>query len=317
VTKNQYAVEDVLFPVALHPVFVAAGFRQGNLFYENSSYRQVPGFKAVMAEDNGRVFAVVAQDYGLVTNKEALKLAESCFRAVFKLVKAEDMKVFNVIMPKTRSFCHVDFVHQEHGFNLSPKDRWFPYLRVTNSYNRMFALNFDIGFCRGICWNGVIFGRDNIEFKYHHTRSMADPVVSFEMRAGELVNLEDKFIAALRNLKRFHVPPQVMWPLTCKVFGYRMIEDPTLRQKELTEERKERVLKLRDQYFKELGQNGYAALNVLTDFASRPTAVLSPEMNINSMQKKSGDWVAEFVDAIEERNFDFETYLGEYARLVA
>lgn len=160
-TKKEYVVADVLFPVDLHPVFVPSVDKQEQLLLVDDRLRRAQGFSAVMAEDTGHVFAVVAQNYGLVTNQKALELAKECFQTIFQVLKAEDMVDFNVIMPQTRSFCHVDFIHRETKFSLFQNDDWFPYLRVTNSYNRMFALNFDLGFCRGICRNGVIFGRDN------------------------------------------------------------------------------------------------------------------------------------------------------------
>lgn len=316
-TKKEHTIDDVLFPVGLHSVFVTGTVKRGQVQFDCNSYRSVPGFQAVMAEDTGHVFAVVAQNYGLVTNRRALKLGEQCFRTVFNILKIEDMTVFNIIMPKTRSFCHVDFIHTETRFDLFENDYWFPYLRVTNSYNRMYALNFDLGFCRGICKNGVIFGEKNIEFKFHHTKSAKDPAVTFELKAGELKTLETRFVESLKNLKRFHVPPKMMWPLTCKVFGFKIAESPSERQMQIIEDRKTHISELSERYFGELGQNGYAALNVLTDYASRPVGVLSPEMSINGLQKKSGDWITDFVEAIADRDFSFENYLGEYMRFCA
>lgn len=303
--------QKVLFPVAMQPVYLER--KRENLF--QNDYRPVPGFKAIVAEDDGHVFSVVAKDYRLVTNEEALELGEVCFGEVFKVIRPEDLSVFNIIMPKTRSFCHVDFTHPETNFELFDKDQWFPYLRVTNSYNRMFALNFDLGFCRGICRNGVIFGRKNIEFKFYHSKTSKDPVVKFKLRAGEFSVLEKQFIESLRNLKRFHVPPKLMWPLACKVFGFNAPDSPTPRQKEIMEEKRVAISDLSDRYFPELGENGYAALNVLTDYASRPVGMVSVEGNIDGLQRKSGAWVTEFVDAIVARDFSFDRYLGEYVRM--
>ena len=309
--NKQLTIKDVIFPVVLTPIYVEHnGLVMG-------TYAQVPGFKAVMAEDDGYIFSVVAQDYRLVTNKEAIELGEKCFNEIFKVLKVENMMLFNIIMPKTRSFCHVDFVHPDGNFDFTDKDPWSPYIRITNSYNRMFALNFELGFCRGICMNGVIFGKKNIEFKFYHSKSTTDPVVKFKLKAGELATLESQFVESLKNIKRFHVPPKVMWPLVCKVFGFTMHDDPTERQATTMEERKACIRELTNRYFKELGENGYAALNVLTDYASRPVGVISPEMNVDALQRKSGAWVSDFVDAIEARDFDFDKYLGDYARLVA
>lgn len=317
-TKNEPTIDDLLFPVELKPIFVEQQ-SESDLFKPNGGreFRSVPGFNAVIDQKNNHVFSVVAQNYRLITNEEALALGKTCFGKVFNLLKIEGMTVFNVIMPKTRSFCHVDFVHPEAKSNYFEKDPWTPYLRVTNSYNRMFALNFDLGFCRGLCKNGIIFGKKNIEFKFYHSRTTADPMVKFKLRAGELANLEVQFIESLKNLKRFHVPPKVMWPLACKVFGFNLPEQPTERQREVMEQKRAHILDLGSSYFKNLGENGYAAMNVLTDYASRPVGMISPEGNIDALQRKSGVWVSDFVEAIEARDFNFDTYLGDYAKLVS
>ena len=45
-----------------------------------------------------------------------------------------------------------------------------PFIRVTNSYNGLRALGFDIGFYRKICKNGMIVPDTVIRFKFTHLR---------------------------------------------------------------------------------------------------------------------------------------------------
>lgn len=305
-------INDVTFPVLLSPIFIE---EDGTSLFK--TYTQVSGFKAVKAEDNGHIFSIVAQDYRLVTNEQALELGKICFGEIFKTLKADEMTLFNIIMPRTRSFCHIDFVHPTAQFNFVEGDLWTPYIRITNSYNRMFALNFDLGFCRKICMNGVIFGKKNIEFKFHHSKSATDPIATFKLKAGELATLEAQFVAHLKNIKRFHVPKKVMWPLASKVFGFPLNGSPTERQAKMINERKTAIQELTNRYFEEMGESGYAALNVLTHYASRPTGVIAPEKNIDALQRKAGEWILDFVVAIEKRDFSFERYLGDYAKLAA
>jgi hypothetical protein len=61
-----------------------------------------------------------------------------------------------------------------------------------------------------------------------------------------------------------------------------------------------------------MGEHGYAALNTLTDYASRPTGVIAPEAIMDAMQHKAGDWINDFVQQIEHREFRFEDYLGDF-----
>jgi hypothetical protein len=313
-----WTLKDALFGVELADVFVKAP--PTDLLFDTGERKLVPAdrFKAVMAQDNGYVFAVVTSDYDLVTNEQAKTLGEVCFQHVFSVTNVKDMIPFNMIMPKHRSFCHMDFVHKG-AKEVAPfkGDAWTPYLRVTNSYNRMFALNFDLGFCRGICKNGVIFGKKNIVFKFVHSKHGRSPEVAFKLRAGELSTLEVAFAEALVNLKRFHVPRKVMWALACKIFKQSIPASPSPRQQQTWAEKQNAIASLTDNYFKALGENGYAALNVLTDFASRPAGMISVEQRIDHLQRLSGDWMADFINAIESREFSFERYLGEYHALVA
>jgi hypothetical protein len=260
-------------------------------------------------------FAVVSDQYRLVKNEEALKLGEQCFRQVFSSPTADGMEVFNIIQPSTRSFCHVDFLHK--GRTLEPwqGDKWWPYLRMTNSYNRTKPLRFDLGFCRGICTNGVIFGREHIVFRYYHTREQIDVEGKFQVDATRLRKLETVFLEQMHGLKRYFVPEEHMLALACKTFDIEVTEEDLgkpNRREQLLEFRSE-IARLTAQYFKGLGPNGYAALNVLSDFATRPAAYISPAAMIDPLQKRCGDMTGIFLQAIQEPTFDFSKFLGPFA----
>jgi hypothetical protein len=61
-----------------------------------------------------------------------------------------------------------------------------------------------------------------------------------------------------------------------------------------------------------MGPNGYAALNVLTDYASRPEGVIAPEARMHALQQKAGGWMDDFVHAIKAPGFSYDTYLAGY-----
>jgi len=132
------------------------------------------------------------------------------------------------------------------------------------------------------------------------------------MRAGEFARLEAEFVESLHNLTRYYVPEKYVWPLVCKVFGCRLSEEPSQLQLQNYVNLKNHVLKLSRNYVSELGENAYAALNVLTDIASRPVAVASSATRVDSMQRKSGAWIKEFLGQVQSTEFHFDHYLGEY-----
>lgn len=304
------------FPVEFRDVYVDLRIGDKGSLFPDSMNKQEKHI-AVVDVERAYTFAIVSPDYEIVSNLQAVLLAEKCFQTVFKLTDTSQMKLFNVIMPKTRSQCHIDFLHRQSRFHIKDGDPWAPFIRVSNSFNRSRALKFDLGFCRGICRNGLIFGKESIEFKFSHTKGVSVlALAEFKLKGGEFSRLEAQFKGRLENLQRFHVSPRLMWPLLCKVFALsRPSEDASSRTKLNWEAQKSAVAKLTKKYFEELEPTGYAALNVLTDFATRPPAVSFGGGRVHGLQTTSGLWVEDFVDAISSKEFDFKTYLGEYYAL--
>lgn len=300
------------FPVALKPVFIEATGQGGDLF-NASAYQALPRHQAVVDIDGGNVFAVVTEDYHLVTNQQAYELAAEALKSVFDFTALEDMACLNVTMPKSRSFCHIDLIHKGSDFEAWANERWVPFVRITNSYNRTRRLRFEIGFCRWICLNGLIFGGKSVEISFAHTKQLQDGMRRWQENLGDIKALEKLFVGKLRNLQRFHVPARWMLPLACKVFDVRLPSDTPIKQRRADELRQFRqaIADLSSDYFVKMGEQGYAVLNVLTDYASRPVGVISPETMMDGFQHKAGDWINDFVEQIEQRDFTFETYLAD------
>lgn len=321
-TRKTPDLSTALFGVKIADVFTErrpgpqtnlSDFSKQDIENDSAGFQRIPQFHAVMATDNGQVFSVVTNKYHLLSNQQAIELGEQCFEQVFRLTGLKDMEFYNLNMPSTRSFCHLDFIHKGKALGFKgEEDIWYPFLRITNSYNRTYALNFKLGFCRWICKNGMIFGGQSIDFKFHHGKQIDKAEAQFRLRSGEFADLEKQFFESMFRLERYHVPPKFMWPLTCKLFGIQRPGSSNTRQEEFYTMQKYQIEKLSGQYFKELGENGYAALNILTDFATRPVGYISSEQRIDSLQSKAGTWAEEFIEEIEDRSFSFDAYLGGY-----
>lgn len=292
------------FPVDQRPLFLEV---EGRL----ESFRKLPRHLAVLDLERGEVFAVVTNEYDLVTNEAAFKMGRDVMAKVFQVLKPEDLECMNVIMPKTRSFCHIDLVKKAAEFQPFPEDRWTAFLRITNSYNRTRLLKFELGFCRGICKNGVIFGSKSVEYSYVHTKGSSGKSERFKDNIGDIRKLEEQFTRDLLHLKRYHVPEKFMLGIACKVFNLRVEDEPTPKASQSWIGLRDHIDRLTDSYFQEMGPHGYAALNVLTDFASRPQGGIAPENKIHPYQTKVGDWIGEFIRQIEQRDFSFEAYLKD------
>lgn len=298
---EEHDINEALFDVKLKPVFIKDG---------KDGETQLNSHFAVYDSERKKVLSVVTKNYHLITNKEALEKGKQIFHKVFSLIKMEDMQCFNITMPRTRSFCHIDLIHKNSDFDVWKNDTWTPFLRVTNSYNRTKLLKYEIGFCRWICKNGMIFGSKSIEFSSTHSKSERESVTRFIENIGDIKAMEARFVEGLIQLKRYHVPKKLMFPLLLKVFD---IKSPETGKGAKAFERLNKIKlhteNLVNSYFHDLGENAYSALNVLTDFASRPEAVISPANQINKLQAQSANWMEDFIRQIEQRSFNFEDYL--------
>lgn len=302
-------IRDAFFPVELRPVYV-------DRLDNSNDYRKLDRHFAVLDLDRGHAFAVVTDEYKLITNEKAYDMAADAMKRVFAATKLEELACLNITMPKSRSFCHIDLIHRSAEFSPWENDKWTAFLRITNSYNRTRRLRFELGFCRWICLNGMIFGARSIEFSYAHTRRGMDEVHRFSDNIGDIRKLEKQLVEQLHQLKRFYVPQEKMLSIFCRVFDLR-IDEATLKNRQRVSQLREikhQVSELIDTYFGSMGPHGYAALNVLTDYATRPTGVISPEAAINGFQQKTSDWMHSFISAISLSSFTFDDYLEDYKK---
>ncbi len=318
--KRNTNIVMVLFPVEEEPIFLQISKKQHNTTNTDTkiSYNKVPRFKAIVDKERGHVFSVVADSYRLITNEKAINLGEECFKQLFSQSTINGMEVFNITMPRTRSFCHIDFIHKDYFFEPWKDDPWLPFLRITNSYNRTKRLRFDFGFCRSICTNGLIFGQKGVSVSIIHTKGEVRRI-NFDTSLDELRILQTNFIEKLYNLKRYYVPKDTMFPLLCKVFNISFNESDLKNKKRNINIRNfyNHVQELTDKYVYEMGPTGYAALNIISDFASRPSYYTFSASMVNQLQQKSTDWIDEFLKIIGDKNFNFRNYLNDFEEQAA
>lgn len=295
--------EEAFFPVEIRPLIMQT----------RGGQQQLKRHYAVVDVEQESAFAVVTEDYELVTNRAAYVMAAEVMKKVFKTTDINDMACLNITLPKTRSFCHIDLIHKTANFSPWEKDTWTAFLRISNSYNRTRRLRFELGFCRWICLNGMIFGSKSIEFSYAHTRGSLGRSEQFVQQLGDIHKLEDALTGKLHQLRDYPVNKKDMLPLLCRVFGIKVARDVVGKPKRVAAllATRQQIEHLAAAYFDEMGNNAYAALNVLTDYASRPSGSIAPEVSMHGLQQKAGRWLDEFTAAIKVPGFNFEQYLAD------
>jgi len=270
----------------------------------------------------GRVLGVVSRGYRLVSNREALAWARQCCTKAFPETKASEWIVDASDAPCSGGHCFIDLRHNSTILDFSlvhPDDRpdvFGPFIRVTNSYNGLRALTFDIGFFRKVCKNGLISPRSIIRFQFTHSRRDIPAEIYFEIDQNKLSAWKNDFNQYIGGLRQCSVPFESFQPL---LQGVLCIDQPKNIQRDSLlaaawENLSFHVRNLCKKYAEEIGENAYAVFNAITDFASHPPANRCVHRERHSFQKLAGEWLSEFHGICSNKDFKLDHYLVKLAR---
>ncbi len=306
-------IDNLLFPVELHPVFTE--YCDNN--YCSPRRIMIPNRQVVMNTRSGRPLGVVSSSYRIVSNEKAIDMGKHCCEQIFGPGEGKNIEIFNVDAPSTGSFCHIDLVHKNYSMNLydngdSP-ETYIPYIRVTNSYNRSRALKFEVGLCRKLCLNGMIFESETIEFKFNHTKNSIGTQIDFSYSKEKLSRLISRFKDYTLSLSTFEVSPDHALEIMRLVFGVKENKTNTSNNAENRNKNYEHLIHefefVVDIYNEELGTNAYALFNAITHIASKPPKNPLFRKEINSLQRTAGKWLHSFQNEINSKDFNIDAYI--------
>lgn len=312
-TPATHELTQVLFDVETTSLFTIV--EDGK---NGSKVINLSGYEALRNRNNKAILDVVSKNYELVTNKEALAIGKKIFCKLFPSVREEDLIPYKVIASRNLTFCHIDLIHKDVRYDHLQQDTWLPFLRISNSYNRTFALSFEIGFVRELCSNGFIFSKNSIKVKYNHIKGQIP--LDLDIDVSVLRQYEMDFVNHLNNLNRFYVDPVYVFPLILKALNQHFnIEDKNTEKVNPENERyfktKEIVSKLTTHYYRQLKPTAYAVLNILTDFISHHRdykTIPYFSSHLNTYYRMPSLWILDFTKEIQKENFNMENYLGTY-----
>lgn len=267
-------LNDVLFPVEEHPVFASIADPSGE------KRVAVPDKKAIVNRTKQRVLGIVGRGYRLVSNSEALEIANQCCRTVFPETQPGEWDVNAADAPSTAGYCHIDLVHNSTALDFSFVEAtqrpaaFGPFIRVTNSYNGLRALAFDIGFYRKICKNGLIVPDTIIRSKFTHAQRDIGEAIKFEIAKDKLAKFKTTFTDSLAGLRDCAVPRPQFDPLIRGVLLLRPPQqvEPKTREADDWKKLGSHIAEMSTRYADELGENAYGVFNAITEFASHPPA---------------------------------------------
>ena len=305
-------IAEALFPVGFADVFLE-GMTEGE--YPMPAKIPVENYRAIINLSTGNVLSVVSKHYKLITNEQAIEFGKECYKKVFNVNSASNFEVFNVIISSTLAYCLIDIIMKGYQVNIWKQEIYLPFIRITNSYNRTKKLSFDLGFCRKLCDNGVIFEKETIRFSFYHTKQIIKEDIRFDILPNKLETLRRKFMDYSEKLSELPVPRIKALPLMSKILNIKFNLEKKDKELELEKKRlndyKQRAEGLIDSYFQETGANAYSVFNACTDFASHSK---TGKVNVlaDIMQKRIGKWLEDFAIERQQNNFSLNSYIKDF-----
>lgn len=300
----------IMFPVQEVDVFAET---------EPGRRDRITGKKAIINTDTRKVLSVVGHRYELLENRRALELAHKCCIAAFPNTAPDGWYVDAVEAPATGGHCRIDLhyagdtVAYDWSFSEDVQDSYYPFLRVTNSYNasRVFSIHF--GFTRLRCMNSVI-ADESLRVSLAHTGNI-EHRIEREINEAKFRKVAAQFQKCLQPLRSTEIPADRFAPIIQSVLE---IHKPAglPRDREHAWKRLEQLIgEISDEYVHECGPNAYALWNAITDLATDPPTKEQLGYSFirrerHSLQVLAGRWAAKFSRSVARPDFDLDRYVA-------
>jgi hypothetical protein len=304
-------LDPIMYPVALQPI---VGISQQ--FFQESFTNISKRHNAIVNLENNEIISVVSPNYKLLPNKSAIAIGKSAFVSLFPSVRPDSLVPFKVITPASKASCHIDLIHQDVKLSATQwkQDNWYPFLRISNSYNRTLAFSLEIGFVRELCSNGIIFSKETVKIKFSHDKLQ---IKDIDQNYHKLKILEHQFSSSLNTLNSISFDKSFAFQMACKALNLKFNTESTNERVRISELRrlensKHSISQLTNKYFTELGNNAYAMLNILSDFVSHQhkyKCIPGYSINPNAYYRKIDAWSSNFISAVKSPDFSIEKFL--------
>lgn len=306
-------ISELLFPVECKPVYL-----------ENQRV-PIPRYRAVTGKfenDQEVIFSIVSDNYQLITNQEAIELGKTIHGRLFPNASSASFEIFNIIAPKTRGSCHIDIIDKNYTMNILAQEVYVPFIRIQNSYNRTYPLKFQIGFCRKLCDNGMIYEQNLVSISMTHTRKSIRNLNLSNIDVSDLKKFETDFINKTKKSAEIELPRKFFLPLAAKVLNINFdLNEKNEKKRKLTEEKLNEfafaIANYTDKYIrKELfGENAYTFFSVITDYASNE--IHTQARTKHEMQVKCGTWLNMIGGHVAKPDFTWEEEVKDYDYLMS
>lgn len=197
-----------------------------------------PRHFAVVNMEYGYVYRCVTDLYELVTNLEAVNVAEPIAKSVFRKETMLDFKNKNVsFWGMHAAQCNMTFWDEDDFIGTIDNDKWIPFVQIGNSYNSTAPLSYELGF--RICNSDIqiTFDEISIEVKDSHTKGILRTLPEQLKKSIEQKKLYDidifkrEFIRKMNTLYNAYIGEKDILPLALKLFGWDFYKDENNKEK--------------------------------------------------------------------------------------
>lgn len=325
-TADERISHEAFFPVREQKLYFKNLEGGEGTFFDKELYSDWPcgatieldrHFGILDIERRNVICCVTYDNYELIRNADAVEIARKhVIPEVFNGAGSQKCLCNGLLISNSRGQSYIDMCSYDYKPPVAVQDKWLPFMRITNSYNRSLKLTYRVGFCHINSGNRVIFSDRTINLDTIHKG------VEEKIRKQVLVNFSDikkfekGFYDGLVSLNKYFFPKKRMLQMLCKVFG--LTEKWAVgKRRDGTAARNHRivcnVLQWTHEFFGASGDSAYAAFCVLTAFATRPPFELKRMMvgQIDRNQGIVGNWALDFVAKMAQPAFSTDDYLDE------
>ena len=302
-------LDSIMFPIREANVYVDTGTGTGR-------YRLIPNKKAIINSNTNKVLSVVSENYQVLHNYTALELARKCCEVAFPNTTPAKWEVFSVEAPLTHAHCRIDLQHNgeipgyEWSFGKDKKDRFKPFIRVCNSYNRTFAFSIRFGLIRGACTNGLVDWHSSITIKVAHDVKKMERSIEKKIDEAKFKKVVDEFGTLLKPLFGVLIDEEKFLPLILSILHIKKPEDMSKDRESKWNQLEKYLTSTASTYIQQIGSTGYALMNAVSDVATRPTNIRKGNFvrrERDGLQRLVGMWLVNFSKLVEH-----QTLLNEY-----
>jgi hypothetical protein len=221
-------------------------FRAEKNYFQPISKYLVDGFPYF---DTKKVsYDTYEKDFFFRTYKEVVVAGIHWTKKLFGATTINDIYIKHMEFGRKKQWFNAQFVHTASGVIIDG-EKFNPYINIAYSYNTVTKVRFEIGFYRSACSNGLVSGFKELSKMEIRPENLFD--VPFWLNPCLIAFLTKRFEFQIRVLKSTSLKgDQIQAWIERNISKWNVSSDLVLR------------------YIKELGENAYTLLNVLTDSAS-------------------------------------------------